>query len=89
MSIVGGSDTVLGTIVIHEVYPDGAAAVDGRLKPGDQVLEVDIPFYQIISNHSNVTPDEKLSDWEQNLRITRPFIFESAECFEYSKRLKL
>ncbi|VDK40811.1 unnamed protein product [Gongylonema pulchrum] len=40
MSIVGGSDTVLGTVVIHEVYPDGAAAVDGRLKPGDQVLEV-------------------------------------------------
>lgn len=42
LSIVGGSDTVLGTVVIHEVYPDGAAAVDGRLKPGDQVLEVRI-----------------------------------------------
>ncbi|VDO48542.1 unnamed protein product [Onchocerca flexuosa] len=40
LSIVGGSDTVLGTVVIHEVYPDGAAAIDGRLKPGDQVLEV-------------------------------------------------
>ncbi|EYC45527.1 hypothetical protein Y032_0424g1211, partial [Ancylostoma ceylanicum] len=39
LSIVGGSDTVLGTVVIHEVYPDGAAAHDGRLKPGDQVLE--------------------------------------------------
>ncbi|KAI3413454.1 hypothetical protein GPALN_010946 [Globodera pallida] len=40
LSIVGGSDTVLGTVVIHEVYPDGAAAIDARLKPGDQVLEV-------------------------------------------------
>uniref|UniRef100_A0A7E4WAR3 PDZ domain-containing protein n=1 Tax=Panagrellus redivivus TaxID=6233 RepID=A0A7E4WAR3_PANRE len=40
LSIVGGSDTVLGTVVIHEVYSDGAAAHDGRLKPGDQVLEV-------------------------------------------------
>ncbi|CAI5443601.1 unnamed protein product [Caenorhabditis angaria] len=40
LSIVGGADTVLGTVVIHEVYPDGAAAHDGRLKPGDQVLEV-------------------------------------------------
>ncbi|CAG9536376.1 unnamed protein product [Cercopithifilaria johnstoni] len=40
LSIVGGSDTVLGTVVIHEVYADGAAAIDGRLKPGDQVLEV-------------------------------------------------
>ncbi len=40
LSIVGGSDTVLGSVVIHEVYPDGAASKDGRLKPGDQVLEV-------------------------------------------------
>ncbi|CAJ0565111.1 unnamed protein product, partial [Mesorhabditis spiculigera] len=40
LSIVGGIDTVLGTVVIHEVYPDGAAAADGRLRPGDQVLEV-------------------------------------------------
>lgn len=24
LSIVGGTDTVLGSIVIHEVYPDGA-----------------------------------------------------------------
>uniref|UniRef100_A0A915M031 PDZ domain-containing protein n=1 Tax=Meloidogyne javanica TaxID=6303 RepID=A0A915M031_MELJA len=39
LSIVGGSDTVLGTVIIHEVYPDGAAAIDGRLKPGDQVFE--------------------------------------------------
>jgi C-terminal processing protease CtpA/Prc len=27
-------------IIIHEVYPDGAAAKDGRLRPGDQILEV-------------------------------------------------
>ncbi|XP_065558725.1 multiple PDZ domain protein-like isoform X2 [Artemia franciscana] len=40
LSIVGGSDTLLGSILIHEVYPDGAAARDGRLKPGDQILEV-------------------------------------------------
>ncbi|GIY75384.1 multiple PDZ domain protein [Caerostris extrusa] len=40
LSIVGGSDTPLGTVIIHEVYPDGAAALDGRLRPGDQILEV-------------------------------------------------
>ncbi|XP_065205069.1 multiple PDZ domain protein-like isoform X4 [Planococcus citri] len=40
LSIVGGCDTLLGVIIIHEVYPDGAAAKDGRLKPGDQILEV-------------------------------------------------
>lgn len=27
-------------MIIHEVYPDGAAALDGRLRPGDQILEV-------------------------------------------------
>jgi len=29
-----------GAIVIHEVYEDGAAAKDGRLWAGDQILEV-------------------------------------------------
>lgn len=27
-------------VIIHEVYPDGAAAKDGRLRPGDQLVEV-------------------------------------------------
>ncbi|CAG0886882.1 unnamed protein product [Darwinula stevensoni] len=40
LSIVGGKDTLLGAIIIHEVYPDGAAAKDGRLRPGDQILQV-------------------------------------------------
>ncbi|XP_064604764.1 multiple PDZ domain protein-like isoform X2 [Liolophura sinensis] len=40
LSIVGGADTLLGTIIVHEVYADGAAARDNRLKPGDQILEV-------------------------------------------------
>ncbi|XP_076440222.1 multiple PDZ domain protein-like isoform X9 [Babylonia areolata] len=40
LSIVGGSDTLLGAIIIHEVYADGAAARDGRLWAGDQILEV-------------------------------------------------
>ncbi|XP_013421811.1 multiple PDZ domain protein isoform X4 [Lingula anatina] len=40
LSIVGGSDTMIGAIIIHEVYEDGAAARDGRLTAGDQILEV-------------------------------------------------
>ncbi|XP_034035205.1 inaD-like protein isoform X2 [Thalassophryne amazonica] len=40
LSIVGGRDTQLDAIVIHEVYEEGAAARDGRLWPGDQILEV-------------------------------------------------
>uniref|UniRef100_A0A8C3JDY6 PATJ crumbs cell polarity complex component n=1 Tax=Calidris pygmaea TaxID=425635 RepID=A0A8C3JDY6_9CHAR len=38
--IVGGKDTPLDAIVIHEVYEEGAAARDGRLWAGDQILEV-------------------------------------------------
>ncbi|KAM9426794.1 LOW QUALITY PROTEIN: multiple PDZ domain protein [Pholidichthys leucotaenia] len=40
LSIVGGCDTLLGAIVIHEVYEEGAASKDGRLWAGDQILEV-------------------------------------------------
>ncbi|CAC5386417.1 MPDZ [Mytilus coruscus] len=40
LSIVGGNDTLLGAIIVHEVYEDGAASRDGRLWAGDQVLEV-------------------------------------------------
>uniref|UniRef100_F6VQ36 Histone deacetylase 3 n=1 Tax=Xenopus tropicalis TaxID=8364 RepID=F6VQ36_XENTR len=40
LSIVGGNDTPLEAIVIHEVYEEGAAARDGRLWAGDQILEV-------------------------------------------------
>ncbi|KAI7790866.1 putative inaD-like protein [Triplophysa rosa] len=40
LSIVGGKDTQLDAIVIHEVYEEGAAARDGRLWAGDQILVV-------------------------------------------------
>ncbi|KAJ8247757.1 hypothetical protein GJAV_G00249950 [Gymnothorax javanicus] len=40
VSIVGGSDTLLGVTIIHEIYEGGAAAQDGRLWAGDQILEV-------------------------------------------------
>ncbi|XP_029367674.1 ligand of Numb protein X 2b [Echeneis naucrates] len=38
--IVGGKDTPLGNIVIQEVVRDSLAARDGRLAPGDHILEV-------------------------------------------------
>merc|ERR1712106_1164786 len=51
LSIVGGSDTLLkGAIIIHEVYPDGAAAKDGRLKPGDQILTVNTENFKEITH---------------------------------------
>ncbi|XP_054720887.1 multiple PDZ domain protein-like [Uloborus diversus] len=40
LGIVGGSDTPIGCVVIHEIYANGAVANDGRLKPGDILLDV-------------------------------------------------
>ncbi|XP_036439310.1 multiple PDZ domain protein [Colossoma macropomum] len=40
LSIVGGCNTLLGVILIHEVNEGGAAHRDGRLLAGDQILEV-------------------------------------------------
>ncbi|KAI3351645.1 hypothetical protein L3Q82_020475 [Scortum barcoo] len=40
LRIVGGKDTPLGNIVIQEIVRDSIAARDGRLAPGDHILEV-------------------------------------------------
>ena len=36
----GSSDTLLWCVVVHEVFPDGLIASDGRLQPGDQIIEI-------------------------------------------------
>ncbi|XP_057706071.1 ligand of Numb protein X 2b [Corythoichthys intestinalis] len=40
LRIVGGKDTPLGNIVIQEILRDSQVARDGRLAPGDHILEV-------------------------------------------------
>lgn len=40
LRIVGGKDTPLGNIVIQEIVRDSVAARNGKLSPGDHVLEV-------------------------------------------------
>uniref|UniRef100_A0A803SL57 Ligand of numb-protein X 2 n=1 Tax=Anolis carolinensis TaxID=28377 RepID=A0A803SL57_ANOCA len=40
MRIVGGKDTPLGNIVVQEVLPDSVVAADGKIAPGDHILEV-------------------------------------------------
>ncbi|CAM1303702.1 Uncharacterised protein r2_g1350 [Pycnogonum litorale] len=40
ISVVGGIDTYLESLCVSNVYPDGAAAEDGRLRRGDLLLSV-------------------------------------------------
>ncbi|XP_003748014.1 multiple PDZ domain protein [Galendromus occidentalis] len=40
LSVIGGADTPLGAIVVHEILEHGAAHQDGRLKVGDQIVEL-------------------------------------------------
>lgn len=40
ITVVGGADTALRCIVVQEVFPEGLIAEDGRLKPGDQLIEI-------------------------------------------------
>lgn len=40
ISLIGGSETSLGVLQVHEIFSEGAVALDGRLKPGDRLLAV-------------------------------------------------
>ena len=40
LTVIGGVDTYLHNIIIERVIPDSPAATDGRLRPGDRLLEV-------------------------------------------------
>uniref|UniRef100_A0A1I8ICC3 PDZ/DHR/GLGF domain protein n=1 Tax=Macrostomum lignano TaxID=282301 RepID=A0A1I8ICC3_9PLAT len=82
LSIVGGSDTTLNAIVIHEVYDTGAAWKDRRLWAGDQILSVDD------RDLSNVTHEEakniilqagprvKLRVWRDDKEITEDDLYD-------------
>ncbi|KAM7417460.1 hypothetical protein PAMA_017214 [Pampus argenteus] len=53
LRIVGGKDTPLGNIVIQEIVRDSLAARDGRLAPGDHILEVnDISLASVPHNRA-------------------------------------
>ncbi|XP_067127955.1 multiple PDZ domain protein-like isoform X3 [Centruroides vittatus] len=59
LNIVGGNDTPLNAIIIHEVYPDGAAATDGRLQPGDQIVELNGENFRNVCHEYAITALQK------------------------------
>ncbi|KAM4052814.1 multiple PDZ domain protein isoform 2-T2 [Anomaloglossus baeobatrachus] len=69
LSIVGGADTLLGAIIIHEVYEEGAASKDGRLWAGDQILEVNCIDLR------NATHDEAINVLRQTPQKVRLAVY--------------
>lgn len=55
LSIVGGTDTHIPAVIIHDIYENGAAYKDKRLAIGDQILRVNNIDLR------NVTHDEALN----------------------------
>jgi len=69
LSIVGGYDTQLQGIVIHDIYQNGAAMADKRLAIGDQILKVnDIDLM-------TATHDQALNALRQTSNIVRLLIY--------------
>ncbi|XP_061687115.1 multiple PDZ domain protein isoform X2 [Syngnathoides biaculeatus] len=71
LSIVGGCDTLLGSVIIHEVNDGGAAQRDGRLQAGDQIFEVNgIDLRQ--ATHDEAIGVLRLAAQRVGLRVFRP-----------------
>ncbi|CAF0974575.1 unnamed protein product [Adineta steineri] len=68
LSVVGGSDTQLSGIIIHDIYEGCAAQRDGRLLVGDQILEVNS------INLRSATHDEAIQALRQSTNIIRLMI---------------
>ena len=68
LSIVGGSDTQLPGIIIHDIYQNGAAFRDKRLAIGDQILKVNSVDLM------NATHDQALSALRQTSEFVKLLI---------------
>ncbi|ESO97584.1 hypothetical protein LOTGIDRAFT_103997 [Lottia gigantea] len=78
ISIVGGCDTPLICTVIQEIVPDGVVHKDGRLLPGDQILEVNgedltqASHYQAKSALYQYYPVCRLTVYRERAEESRP-----------------
>ncbi|CAH8574628.1 unnamed protein product [Schistosoma turkestanicum] len=77
---IGGCETALNIPVIHEIYPNGAAAKDGRLRPGDRISNVNqtslvgMPFLEAMNKlqmaYINKSSMIKLDSDDENENIS-------------------
>ncbi|XP_061454612.1 ligand of Numb protein X 2-like [Rhineura floridana] len=70
MRIVGGKDTPLGNIVVQEVLQDSVVAADGKIAPGDHILEVNGV------NASSVTHSQALALLRQRCAVLRLIVLQ-------------
>lgn len=70
LGIVGGSDTYLGGVVVNVIEPGGAAAKDGRVAIGDQIVMVNGESLRQM-NHKNVVSALRLAPSPVRLTILR------------------
>ncbi|THD25829.1 hypothetical protein D915_003082 [Fasciola hepatica] len=55
IGFIGGAETALNVLVVHELYANGLAVRDARLRPGDQIIRVNstpligVPFLEAMN----------------------------------------
>ncbi|XP_071439109.1 ligand of Numb protein X 2-like isoform X2 [Hetaerina americana] len=73
ITIVGGADTALRCIVVQDVYPEGLIGQDGRLRPGDQLVEINgadmtnTSHYQACQSLRKITPVLRLGVYREKV----------------------
>ncbi|KAI5693089.1 hypothetical protein M8J75_008131 [Diaphorina citri] len=82
LNIVGGSDTRVGGILVHDIYPEGAAAKDARLKFGDQILELTGEDFRNIT-HAKAMAHLRLTPAKVKLVVLRDTVTKEDDLLEF------
>ena len=75
-------------VVVQEVFPDGLIAQDGRLRPGDQIIEIN-GVDMTCANHLQVNIAYFFPKGPKILLYKLPLTYEMDDCVQVIKLLKL